>query len=340
MFASIDPPPARPASTPTAWSCCATASTNPALGGGLVLRRLGTDQLGHARPQPSGSSPDIGAAELNQTLSTNPSNNNDTLTGTSATNTISGGLGNDRILGLAGNDTLNGNDGSDTFDGGAGNDKINGGTGVDIALYSGSTALVFDLSGTTDRVTQGSAVDTLTGIEGGGRQQRGRHLQGRCGRQLFRGGDGKDTSTGGGGRDTYYYTSAQNSPATSGRDVITDFVHGQDKIDLAGSIPTAPMPAIKPSTGSATAPWAPRLATFPGSAPAATPSSRAAPTRTARPSSGSSSLESSILLYRQAISHLEPCGSRRRSAGSARPCSCRSQWRPSAAPCHQASRRR
>ena len=56
--------------------------------------------------------------------------------------TISGGLSSDRINGAAGNDTLNGNEGSDTFDGGTSNDKINGSTGIDIALYSGSTAVV------------------------------------------------------------------------------------------------------------------------------------------------------------------------------------------------------
>jgi Ca2+-binding RTX toxin-like protein len=201
------------------------SASNPALSGALSFDSLGTDQLGHARPQPSTSSPDIGAAELNQTLSTQPSNNNDTLTGTGGINTISGGLGNDRIVGLAGNDTLNGNDGGDTFD---------GGTGVDIALYSGTTALVFDLSGTADKVTQGSAVDTLTGIEGGSGSSGPDTFKGDAASNFFRGGDGKDTATGGGGRDTYYLTSAQNSPAMStGRDVVTDFVHGQDKIDLA-----------------------------------------------------------------------------------------------------------
>jgi Ca2+-binding RTX toxin-like protein len=207
--------------------------TNPALSGALSFDSLGTDQLGHVHPQPSNSQPDIGAAELNQTLSTKPTANNDVLTDSDSAHTLSGGLGNDRIVGLAGNDTLNGGDGSDTFDGGSGNDKINGGTGVDIALYGGSTAVVFDLSGTTDKVTQGTAVDTLTGIEGGAGGSGADTFKGDAADNYFRGGDGKDTFTGGAGRDTYYYTSAQNSPATSGRDVITDFVHGQDKISLA-----------------------------------------------------------------------------------------------------------
>lgn len=210
-----------------------SSASNPALGGALSFDSLGTDQLGHARPVPSSASPEVGAVELTETLSTVPTANNDVLTGTSAANTISGGLGNDRILGLAGNDTLNGNDGSDTFDGGTGNDKINGGTGVDIALYGGTTAVVFDLSGTTDRVTQGSAVDTLTSVEGGAGGSGADTFRGDAANNYFRGGDGRDTFTGAGGRDTYYYTSAQNSPATTGRDVITDFVHGQDKINLA-----------------------------------------------------------------------------------------------------------
>ena len=34
--------------------------------------RAATDQLGHARPLPAGSLPDIGAAEINQALSTHP----------------------------------------------------------------------------------------------------------------------------------------------------------------------------------------------------------------------------------------------------------------------------
>src|SRR4051812_47204175 len=98
--------------------------TNPALSGALSLDSLGTDQLGHVHPQPSNSQPDIGAAELNQTLSSHASANNYVLTGTSAANTISGLAGNDRIVGLAGNATLNGGDGSDTFGGSSGNDKI------------------------------------------------------------------------------------------------------------------------------------------------------------------------------------------------------------------------
>ena len=209
------------------------AVDNPALAGGLSFDALRTDQLDHARPQPAGGSPDIGAAELSQTLSIDPSENNDTLTGTDAANTISGLAGNDRLLGLAGDDTLNGNEGSDTFDGGAGNDTINGDSGVDVALYGGSTAILFDLSGTTDSVRQGSFTDTLTGVEGGAGGAGADTFQGDDEANRFRGGDGKDTFTGGAGRDTYYYTSTQNSPANSGRDVITDFVHGQDRIDLA-----------------------------------------------------------------------------------------------------------
>src|SRR4051812_45486982 len=124
------------------------------------------DQLGHARPQPTGTVADIGAVESGQTLSTTASANNDLLTGTSAANTLSGLAGNDHLKGLAGNDKLSGGDGSDLLDGGTGNDRLDGGTGSATALFGGSTAVVVDLSGTTDTAKRGAEVDTLISVQG------------------------------------------------------------------------------------------------------------------------------------------------------------------------------
>ena len=50
----------------------------------------------------------------------------------------------------------------------------------------------------------------------------------------FQGGLGKDTATGGGGRDLYDFNAVSESAAGSNRDVITDFAHLADKIDLMG----------------------------------------------------------------------------------------------------------
>jgi serralysin len=52
---------------------------------------------------------------------------------------------------------------------------------------------------------------------------------------LFQGGRGKDTATGGAGRDLYDVNAIADSKAgASTRDVITDFAHLTDKIDLMG----------------------------------------------------------------------------------------------------------
>jgi Ca2+-binding RTX toxin-like protein len=50
----------------------------------------------------------------------------------------------------------------------------------------------------------------------------------------FRGGAGRDSSTGGGGRDLYDYNLAADSLVGTGRDVVADFAPGVDDLDLAG----------------------------------------------------------------------------------------------------------
>jgi VCBS repeat-containing protein len=78
---------------------------------------------------------------------------------------------------------------------------------------------------------------TINGNEGndvliGGNQ--GDVLNGGTGDDLMVGGAGKDTMTGGTGKDIFVFTATSDSATTSGNaDVITDFVHGQDIIDLS-----------------------------------------------------------------------------------------------------------
>ena len=50
----------------------------------------------------------------------------------------------------------------------------------------------------------------------------------------FQGGLGKDTATGGGGRDLYDFNAVPTARQVATRDVITDFAHVADKIDLMG----------------------------------------------------------------------------------------------------------
>ena len=203
---------------------------NLALSAADLFAAMPTDQLGHARPQPAGSLPDLGAAESSHALSTHPSAGNDVLTGTAAGDTISGLDGADRIFGAAGNDTLNGNAGSDVLEGGTGNDKLNGGTGIDTAYYGGATAITADLSGSTDTVHRGSETDTLTGIEGVVGTRAADTFQGDGNDNWFMGGDGKDLYTGGGGHDTFDFNTVNDSRVGfSARDVITDFAHGRTR---------------------------------------------------------------------------------------------------------------
>lgn len=136
--------------------------------------------------------------------------------GTNGNDTIDGTNLHDELFGLLGDDILNGLGGADEIFGGGGNDTINGGGGDD------------ELFGDTgnDLVRGGSGSDDLNG--GAGRDR----LFGDAGDDQFIGGAGKDVMTGGTGISEYVYNSVTESTAGAGRDVITDFKHLVDDIDL------------------------------------------------------------------------------------------------------------
>ncbi len=132
-------------------------------------------------------------------------NGNDTITGTNAAETlngrggddlVSGRGGNDRLLGSNGNDVLRGGNGNDTLNGGAGNDTLNGGEGAD--RLNGGLG--------DDRLVGGNGNDTLSG------------------------GEGNNVLAGGEGRDTFDFTASSGA----GRDVVSDFETGVDRINLQG----------------------------------------------------------------------------------------------------------
>ena len=239
LFASLDPTTGGGLADAAGIVPLKASVTNPAIGGADRFAIGSTDQVGTPRPSPTGTNPDAGAAESGFAPSTVSSANNDTLTGTAAANTLNGQAGHDFLKGLGGADTLNGGDGGDFLEGSAGNDRINGGTGIDTVNYGdSSTRVVVDLRGDaasdTDTAKRGSETDTLTGIEGaiggGGNDV----FYGDNAANWFQGGLGKDTFTGGSRRDSYDYNLTSASPEGASRDVITDFDHLVDKIDLAG----------------------------------------------------------------------------------------------------------
>jgi hypothetical protein len=71
-----------------------------------------------------------------------------------------------------------------------------------------------------------SFADNLVGTSGADT------INGRAGDDVIRGGGGRDTITLGSGRDTVVYTAVTDSPFVSNWDLITDFVQGEDRIDL------------------------------------------------------------------------------------------------------------
>ena len=239
LFASLDPDTGGGLADAAGVVPLRASVTNPAISGADRFAIGSTDQIGTARPTPAGTNPDAGAAESGFAPSTVASANNDMLTGTAAANTLNGQAGHDFLKGLGGGDTLNGGDGGDFLEGGAGNDKLNGGSGIDTVNYGdSSTSVVVDLRGDAasdkDTARRGGETDTLTGIEGaiggGGNDT----FYGDNAANWFQGGGGKDTFTGGSRRDLYDYNLTSASPVGAGRDVITDFDHLVDKLDLSG----------------------------------------------------------------------------------------------------------
>jgi Ca2+-binding RTX toxin-like protein len=101
----------------------------------------------------------------------------------------------DTLFGTDGDDTIDGLNGNDTISGFGGSDTLNGGNGQ-------------DFTNNVDTIDGGPGNDIITGNDGG------------------------DILTGGTGSDTFVYKAAADS-APSTPDTITDFVHGQDKIDVS-----------------------------------------------------------------------------------------------------------
>ena len=120
--------------------------------------------------------------------------------GNSAVNVINGNAGDNRLTGLAGNDTINGDLGNDRLLGGNDTDSLDGGDGDDVVLG-------------------GAGTDTVRGGEGD---------------DAVNGGAGKDLLAGNLGADIFIFSALSHTGnLTTTADTITDFVKGDDLIDLS-----------------------------------------------------------------------------------------------------------
>jgi Ca2+-binding RTX toxin-like protein len=160
-----------------------------------------------------------------------------TLIGNALANTLKGGAGDDTMDGGAGKDALEGGKGNDTYVLGGSKDKVTDNKGADDTITSTITRKLADYTGIENLKLEGT--DHINGTGNGadndlvgnvGKNQ----LKGEAGNDLIRGLAGADQLWGGGGADTFDFDVASDIRKASGkRDIIKDFQHLNDKIDLS-----------------------------------------------------------------------------------------------------------
>ena len=168
----------------------------------------------------------------------------DVLTGNNADNNIYGGDGKDIIRGGAGNDALDGGKGADTLIGGTGNDSYvvddENDTVIEAAGEGDADHVYSSVNHTLSAHVEHLTLIGSTAINGTGNDAantlRGNNadnmLQGLGGNDRIIGGGGNNTLTGGEGRDVFVF----NKVLDGSIDTITDFVYGEDTIELSSAI--------------------------------------------------------------------------------------------------------
>lgn len=151
---------------------------------------------------------------------------NDTLNGGQENDVLQGGAGVDNLYGNTGDDTLYGDDDQDTLEGNDGNDTLNGGNGDDSLSGAKHDDLLLGGAG-NDLLSGGSGNDQMIGSEGNDT------IQGNADLDMLVGGAGADRLSGGSEGDIFVFAGFEESTDTV-FDTITDFVRGQDHIQLTG----------------------------------------------------------------------------------------------------------
>ena len=165
-----------------------------------------------------------------------------TLIGTANLNATGNDL-NNKLVGNSGNNTIKGGLGNDSIDGGAGSDKMNGGGGNDKYVVDslGDTATELanggrDLVRSSVSFTLSSNIENLILAGGANIDATGNaaknSITGNSGNNVITGGGARDVTKGGGGADTFNFDAISDS-AGSDHDLIKDFRHKADHIDLS-----------------------------------------------------------------------------------------------------------
>lgn len=187
----------------------------------------------------------------------------DTITALDGGNLVRAGNGTNTVTTGGGEDTIRSGTGADTIVAGGGSDRIFVRGGADnVEAGAGHDRVIIDYSAMTTNVsggitggnaatgyvghiadTVGSSVDfqqaeafTITTGRGHDRVTTGGGndiLSGGAGRDTLAGGGGRDVLTGGGGADHFVFRRAGDSPANAGRDVVTDFTSGVDRLNIS-----------------------------------------------------------------------------------------------------------
>lgn len=150
--------------------------------------------------------------------------------------------GDDVLVGTAGADTIAGLGGNDVIEGLGGNDQLDGGAGIDTASYANAASgVTVSLAVTSSQATGGGGRDTLSNFEnllGSAFNDTltgnalANAIDGGAGADRITGGGGADRLTGGAGGDTFAYSDTASSTVAAA-DLITDFLRGQDIINLS-----------------------------------------------------------------------------------------------------------
>ena len=209
-----------------------TIKYTSALAGITVNLSANTNQ---AKSTLSGDRAGIGIDQLSGIENIIAGNHDDGLTGNASSNRIEAGSGNDTLNGGTGTDTLIGGLGDDTYitDGG---DTITEGSGAGTDLVQSSATATLGSNVENLTLTGSAAINgignTANNIITGNRTSN--TLNGGAGTDTLIGANGNDNLTGGAGNDMFIFNAVTESAKAATRtDVITDFVIGQDKINLS-----------------------------------------------------------------------------------------------------------